>query len=68
MGWENLKEMMMGEYCPRGEVQKLEQELWELKMVGSDIVTYTDRFCDLAALCPEMVTLESKKIERYIWV
>ena len=36
-------------------------------MVGSDIVAYTDRFSDLATLCPEMVTPESKKIERYIW-
>ena len=27
MGWENLKQMLMQEYCPRGEVQKLEQEL-----------------------------------------
>ena len=66
IGWENLKELMLEEYCPRGEVQKLEQELWELKMVGSDIVTYTDRFCDLGALFPRMVTPESKKIKRYI--
>mgnify|MGYP001555833915 CR=1 FL=1 len=56
IGWVNLKEMMLEEYYPRGEVQKLEQELWEPTMVGSDIVTYTDRFSDLAALCPEMVT------------
>ena len=36
-------------------------------MVESDITTYTNRFCDLASLCPDMVALESKKIERYIW-
>ena len=66
MGWENLKQMLMQEYCPRGEVQKLEQELWGLTMVGSDITTYTNRFSDLAILCPGMVALESKKIERYI--
>ena len=36
-------------------------------MVGSDITTYTNRFCDLANLCSDMVALESKKIERYIW-
>ena len=35
-------------------------------MVGSDIVTYTDRFSELAALCPGMITSEKKKIERYI--
>lgn len=26
MSWEDLKAMMLEEYCPRGEVQKLEQE------------------------------------------
>ncbi|KAL7595416.1 hypothetical protein Lser_V15G27933 [Lactuca serriola] len=36
-------------------------------MVGTDISTYTGRFCDLAILCPDMVSPESKKIERYIW-
>ena len=59
--------MMMEEYYPRGEVQKLEQVLWNLTMVGSDIVAYTNSFSDLAALCPGMVTQESKKIEKYIW-
>ena len=37
-------------------------------MVGSDIKTYTNRFNDLAILCPNMVSLESNTIERYIWV
>ena len=48
-------------------MQNLEHELWNLKMKGSDIASYTARFCDLALLCPGMVTPESKKIERYIW-
>ena len=58
---------MMIEYCLRGEIQKLEEELWGLTMTGSDIVAYTNRFSDQATLCPEMVTLGSKKIEWYIW-
>ena len=67
MSWEELKVLLLEEYCPRGEVQKLEQELWNLKMTGSDLVAYTARFNDLAALCPTMVNPESKKVERYIW-
>ena len=67
MGWENLKRMLLREYCPRGEIQKLEQELWNLSMVGSDIAGYTNRFSDLITLCPGMLTLESQKVERYIW-
>ena len=66
IGWENLKEKMLEEYYPRGEVQKLEQELWEHTIVGSDIEAYTGRFSDLASLCPEMVSPESRKIERCI--
>ncbi|XP_023747170.1 uncharacterized protein LOC111895314 [Lactuca sativa] len=63
VSWENFKSMLMREYCPQGEIQKLEQELWGLTMVGSDITTYINRFCDLAILSQEMVALESKKIE-----
>ncbi|XP_023760140.2 uncharacterized protein LOC111908553 [Lactuca sativa] len=67
MGWENLKQMLLREYCPRGEIQKLKQELRDLKMVGSDISGYTNRFSDLTILCPGMMTLEGQKVERYIW-
>ena len=59
--------MMLKEYYPRGEVKKLEKELWNLKMTGSDLATYTDRFYDLALVCPAMVTPEEKKVERYLW-
>lgn len=59
--------MMTKEYWPRGEIQKLEQEIWILWMIGSDLATYTTRFSDLALLCPGMVTPEDKKVERYIW-
>ncbi|KAL7606903.1 hypothetical protein Lser_V15G19246 [Lactuca serriola] len=66
MSWEDLKEQMLAKYYPRGEMQKLEQELWSLKMKGNDIAAYTARFSDLALLCPGMVTPEIKKVERYI--
>ncbi|KAL4564653.1 hypothetical protein LXL04_028721 [Taraxacum kok-saghyz] len=64
--WGELKTMMIEEYCPRSELQKLEQELWNLTMKGSDITGYTNRFNDLSILCPMMVTPLVKKIERYI--
>ena len=66
MGWEALKGLIIKEYWSRGEVQKMEQELWSLTMKGSNIVAYTARFSDLAALCNNMVPTEGKKIERYI--
>ena len=62
--WEELKVMLLEEYCPRSEVQKLEQEFWNLTMKGSDIQAYTTRFTELAVLCPGMVSPKYKKVER----
>ncbi|XP_023760065.1 uncharacterized protein LOC111908470 [Lactuca sativa] len=59
--------MLVEDYCPREEIQKLEQELWTLTMKGSEITAYTARFNDLAVMCPALVTPKYKKIERYIW-
>nr|KAJ0184692.1 hypothetical protein LSAT_V11C900485490 [Lactuca sativa] len=67
MQWEELKRMLIEEYCPREEIQNLEQELWNLTMKGSEINAYTARFNDLAVMCPTLVTLEYNKIERYVW-
>ncbi|GKB22803.1 putative reverse transcriptase domain-containing protein [Tanacetum coccineum] len=47
--------------------KKLESEFWNHKMVGSDIDGYTARFHELARLVPHMVTLESQRVNRYIW-
>ncbi|GKE73979.1 hypothetical protein Tco_1536020, partial [Tanacetum coccineum] len=50
----------------RTVVQKMETELWNLKLKGTNIVAYTQRFQELALLCPEMVTPKAQMIERYI--
>ena len=64
---EELMMVLVEEYYSRKEIQKLEQELWNLTMKGSEIVAYNTRFNDLAVMCPTLVTPEYKKIERYIW-
>ena len=38
MSWVYLKILMLEGYCSRGEVEKLEHEIWTLKMVRSDLV------------------------------
>ncbi|GJU06497.1 hypothetical protein Tco_0510487 [Tanacetum coccineum] len=38
--WTEFKEMMTTEYCPDTEIQKMEQELWNLTLKGDDIETY----------------------------
>ncbi|GKC29656.1 putative reverse transcriptase domain-containing protein [Tanacetum coccineum] len=65
--WEDFKKLLMKEYCPDDEIQKLELEFWNHKMVGSDIDGYTARFHELARLVPHMVSPKSQCVNRYIW-
>nr|GEW66412.1 hypothetical protein [Tanacetum cinerariifolium] len=51
--WTNLKKMMIDKYCPRGEIKKLEIEMWNLKVKGTDV-------------CVRMFPEESDKIEKYV--
>ncbi|GKF39230.1 reverse transcriptase domain-containing protein [Tanacetum coccineum] len=64
MSWINFKFMMIQEFCPSREMQKLESELWNHAMVGAGHAAYTDRFHELARLVPHLVTSESRMIER----
>ncbi|GKD88442.1 hypothetical protein Tco_1363949 [Tanacetum coccineum] len=41
--WKVLKQIIIDEYCPRNEVQKMEIELWNLSVKGTYIVGYTKR-------------------------
>ncbi|GKE02583.1 putative reverse transcriptase domain-containing protein [Tanacetum coccineum] len=55
------------EFCPIEEIQRMEHELWNLKVKEFDITAYTKRFHELVQLCPKMVLSKHKKIEAYIW-
>ncbi|GJZ12183.1 putative reverse transcriptase domain-containing protein [Tanacetum coccineum] len=57
---------MIDKYCPRNKMKKLEAELWNLKVIGTDVVKYNQRFQELALLCVRMFPEESDKIERYV--
>ncbi|GJV13555.1 hypothetical protein Tco_1355096 [Tanacetum coccineum] len=50
--------------CSRNEIQKLENELWNLTVKGTDVASYTQRYQELALLCLKMVPDEEEKIER----
>ncbi|GJU77504.1 putative reverse transcriptase domain-containing protein [Tanacetum coccineum] len=67
MSWNDFKFMMIQEFCPSHEMQKLESELWNHTMVGAGHAAYTDRFHELARLVPHLVTLESRMIQRYVY-
>nr|GEY26712.1 hypothetical protein [Tanacetum cinerariifolium] len=66
MTWEVLKKKMTDKYCPQGELKNLEIELWNLKVKGNDVPTYTNRFQELTLICTKFVANENEKIDKYI--
>ncbi|GJV28500.1 reverse transcriptase domain-containing protein [Tanacetum coccineum] len=66
MTWTDLKKKMTDKYCPRSEIKKLEVELWNLKVKGTDVLGYNQRFQELALLCVRMFSEESDRIEKYV--
>ncbi|GJR10028.1 putative reverse transcriptase domain-containing protein [Tanacetum coccineum] len=66
MSWTDFKALLVEELCPSNEMEKLESEFWNHKMVGANHAGYTDRFHELAKLVPHLVTPESSRIKRYI--
>nr|GEU42212.1 reverse transcriptase domain-containing protein [Tanacetum cinerariifolium] len=62
----HLKKKMTDKYYPRGEIKKLEVELWNLKVKDTDVVSYNQRFQELALMYARMFLEESNKIETYI--
>nr|GFA06680.1 hypothetical protein [Tanacetum cinerariifolium] len=66
MSWKTLMKMMTDKYFPRNDIRKLEMELCELKVMGTDLARYTQRFQELALLCGRMFSKESDKVEKYV--
>ncbi|GKF00026.1 reverse transcriptase domain-containing protein, partial [Tanacetum coccineum] len=64
--WVELKKLLIKKYCPRTEVQKMEDEFYHLTVKGNDLKTYVRRFQELATLCPTMVPNSEKMIEVFI--
>ncbi|GJU58756.1 putative reverse transcriptase domain-containing protein [Tanacetum coccineum] len=57
---------MTVKYCPRGEIKKLETELWNQKVKGTDVASYTLHFQELALMCGRMFHKESEEFEKYV--
>nr|GEX03439.1 putative reverse transcriptase domain-containing protein [Tanacetum cinerariifolium] len=66
MTWKTLMKMMTDKYCPQNEIRKLEMELWELKVKGTDLASYTQCFQELVLLCERMFSEEADKIKKYV--
>ncbi|GJV97454.1 putative reverse transcriptase domain-containing protein [Tanacetum coccineum] len=57
---------MTDKYCPQGEIKKLEIELWNLKVKGNDVPTYTECFQELTLICTKFIANETEKVDKYI--
>nr|GEU62864.1 putative reverse transcriptase domain-containing protein [Tanacetum cinerariifolium] len=66
MPWRTLKKMMIDKYNTRDEIKKLESEMWNLKVKGTNVVDYSQRFQELALMCDRMFSEEIDKVERYV--
>ncbi|GKA39466.1 putative reverse transcriptase domain-containing protein [Tanacetum coccineum] len=64
--WTELKRLLTNKYCPRTEVRKMEDELYNLTVKGNDLKTYVRRFQELAVLCPNMIPNTEKLLEAFI--
>ncbi|GKC24389.1 hypothetical protein Tco_1026539, partial [Tanacetum coccineum] len=49
-----------------GEIKKLEIELWNLKVKGTDVESYNQRFQEWALMCKRMFLEESDEVEKYV--
>ncbi|GJZ49722.1 putative reverse transcriptase domain-containing protein [Tanacetum coccineum] len=61
-----FKKLLIKKYCPRTEVQKMEEEFYHMTVKGNDLKTYVRRFQELATLCPTMVSDSEKMMEVFI--
>ncbi|GKF42351.1 reverse transcriptase domain-containing protein, partial [Tanacetum coccineum] len=70
MSWNGFKFMMIQEFCPSHEMQKLESELWNHAMVEAGHVAYTDSYVyGLASQIRGMVAaMEPKTIQKAVQI
>ncbi|GJT96511.1 reverse transcriptase domain-containing protein [Tanacetum coccineum] len=61
-----LSWLLTKKYCPRTEIRKMEDELYNLSVKGNDLKPYVRRFQELTTLCPNMVPNNEKLLEAFI--
>ncbi|GJT77188.1 reverse transcriptase domain-containing protein [Tanacetum coccineum] len=66
VSWKALKKIMTDKYCPSSEIKKLEIKIWNLKVKGTNVVSYTQRFQELALMCGRMFPEESDEVKKYV--
>ncbi|GJX27130.1 putative reverse transcriptase domain-containing protein [Tanacetum coccineum] len=63
---KTLKKMMTDKYYPMGEIKKLETKMWNLKVKGTDVMSYNQCFQELVLMCDRMFPEELDVVEKYV--
>ncbi|KAI3704949.1 hypothetical protein L1987_75179 [Smallanthus sonchifolius] len=63
MLWNNLKTLVIKNFCPRNEIEKVEREFLGFKAGSKTHRQYTTRFNELARLVLHLITTEERKID-----
>ncbi|KAI3754586.1 hypothetical protein L1987_54373 [Smallanthus sonchifolius] len=66
MTWEELKRLLIEEFCPDNEMDKLERNFLRLKAGSMTHREYNTKFNRMARLVPHLITPESVRIKRYV--
>ncbi|GJY59703.1 putative reverse transcriptase domain-containing protein [Tanacetum coccineum] len=64
MPWTEMKQLMTVEFCPIEEVQRIEHELWNLKVKEYNIVAYTQRLIEQKSTNLEMKEYWNERKQR----
>ncbi|GJT72115.1 reverse transcriptase domain-containing protein [Tanacetum coccineum] len=64
--WTELKRLLTNKYCPRTEIRKMEEELYNLIVKGNDLKPYVRRFQELTVQVSNMVPNNDKLLEAFI--
>nr|GEW89070.1 reverse transcriptase domain-containing protein [Tanacetum cinerariifolium]GEW89423.1 reverse transcriptase domain-containing protein [Tanacetum cinerariifolium] len=64
--WKTLKKMTTDKYCPKSKIKKLETRMWNLKVKGTDLMSYNQRFQEMVLMCDRMFLEKSEVVEKYV--
>nr|GEX27714.1 hypothetical protein [Tanacetum cinerariifolium] len=67
MTWKALKKMMTDKYFPIGEINKVEIKLWNLKVKGTDVESYSQHFQELALDTLRKIKTSSSLSKGIMW-
>ncbi|KAI3797109.1 hypothetical protein L1987_39801 [Smallanthus sonchifolius] len=66
MLWNDMKALVIKNFCLRNDIEKVEREFLNLKAGNMTHRHYTTRYNELARLVPHLITTEKRKIVYYI--